>query len=138
MKYFVCQNSDVTVGQSLKIRNLKFRSVKQFLFIFHSFLVQPFFMTCCCISCHLMKWSLLQRFVMNFFKYFHFWTKSVMIDPPYSIIILSKNYQLTEDKSYLDEQPNMSTHNFCHQTRNIPQSKHVSDDHVLHGLTITV
>ena len=37
-----------------------------------------------------------------------------------------------KDTNYLDEWPNMSTHNFCHQTPNMSQSEHMRDDTMLH------
>ena len=36
-------------------------------------------------------------------KSFHFRTKSVMINPPYSISFTTENHQLIKNKNYLDE-----------------------------------
>ena len=58
--------------------------------------------------------------------------------PPDALIGQETELIEPKDTNYLDEWPNMSTHNFCHQTLNISQSKHKRDDHVLHAFTITV
>ena len=41
---------------------------------------------------------------MNFRSYFHSRTKSVTINPPYSIIFWNKNYQFTKDKVFFWKQ----------------------------------
>ena len=74
-------------------------------------------------------------------KSFHFRTKSVMMNPSYSISFRTENHQLIKDTDYLDEQPSMSTFNFLPSDTAVnvsqSQSMRTRNDHESHAFTIT-
>ena len=126
MKYSVWWVSQWDI--SLKTRIFKFWYMTKFPSISRKFLAQPFFWD---VRQHWIKWRLFQR-LTDFENHFHLRTKSVTIDPTKSIIVWTKNYQLTKVKKkkrnkekWMNSPIYQLTIFAITQTLNISQSKHI-------------